>query len=163
AITSAAAHDREASARWRQLPQRGRRCPAASLAQHHTRLRQARQPEPAIGRVAVASWQQFLQGRQCHAASFAQISGPAVAREGRMSQPLNLRARVRQYLRERRRLGFQLRSMGYALRSFAHYVDKLENPGPLTVEMMAAWARCDRAGSKDRKSTRLNSSHVSIS
>ena len=36
-----------------------------------------------------------------------------------MSQPLNLRTRARQYLRERRRLGFQLRSMGYALRSFA--------------------------------------------
>ena len=66
-----------------------------------------------------------------------------------MSQPLNLRARVRQYLRERRRLGFQLRSMGHALRSFALHVDKLENPGPLTVEMMAEWARCDRAGSKD--------------
>ena len=66
-----------------------------------------------------------------------------------MSQPLNLRARVRQYLRERRRLGFQLRSMGHALRSFALHVDKLENPGPLTVEMMAAWARCDHAGSND--------------
>ena len=68
-----------------------------------------------------------------------------------MSQPMNLRARVRQYLRERRRLGFQLRSMGYALRSFAHQVDKLENPGPLTVEIMAAWARCDQAGSNDAR------------
>ena len=66
-----------------------------------------------------------------------------------MSQPMNLRARVRQFLRERRRLGFQLRSMGYALRSFAHHADKPENPGPLTVEMMAEWARCDRAGSND--------------
>ena len=66
-----------------------------------------------------------------------------------MNQPTNLRARARQYLRERRRLGFQLRSMGHALRSFAHHVDKLENPGLLTVEMMAAWARCDRAGSND--------------
>lgn len=66
-----------------------------------------------------------------------------------MSQPMNLRARVRQFLRERRRLGFQLRSMGYALRSFAHHADKPENPGPLTVEMMAEWARCDRADSND--------------
>jgi integrase len=66
-----------------------------------------------------------------------------------MSQSMNLRARVRQYLRERRRLGFQLRSMGYALRSFAHHVDNLESPGPFTVEMMAAWARRDRAGSND--------------
>src|SRR5258705_11223323 len=66
-----------------------------------------------------------------------------------MSQPTNLRARVRQYLCERRRLGFQLRSMGYALRSFAHHVDKVVNPGPLTVEMIAEWARCDQAGSSD--------------
>lgn len=66
-----------------------------------------------------------------------------------MSQPMNLRARVRQFLRERRRLGFQLRSMGYALRSFVHHADKPENPGPLTVETMAEWARCDRAGSND--------------
>lgn len=66
-----------------------------------------------------------------------------------MSQPMNLRARVRQYLRERRRLGFQLRSMGYALHSLAHHVDELANPGPLTVEMVAEWGRRDRAGSND--------------
>jgi hypothetical protein len=66
-----------------------------------------------------------------------------------MSQSMNLRARVRQYLRERMRLGFQLRSMGYALRSFAHHVDKLQHPGPLTVEIMAQWARRDRSGSND--------------
>jgi len=66
-----------------------------------------------------------------------------------MNQPLNLQTRVRQYLRERRRLGFQLRSMGYALRSFARYVDKLKHSGPLTVELMAEWARRDRAHSDD--------------
>lgn len=66
-----------------------------------------------------------------------------------MSQPMNLRARVRQYLRERRRLGFELRSMGYALRSFAQHVDKLRNSQPLTVETMTQWARRDRAGSND--------------
>jgi len=66
-----------------------------------------------------------------------------------MNQPMNLQTRVRQYLRERRRLGFQLRSMGYALRSFAHYVDKLKHSAPLTVELMAEWARRDRAHSDD--------------
>jgi integrase len=66
-----------------------------------------------------------------------------------MSQPLNLRARVRQYLRERRHLGFELRSMGYALHSFASYVDKLQTSGPLTVERMAGWARRDRPHSSD--------------
>jgi integrase len=64
-----------------------------------------------------------------------------------MSQPLNLRTRARQYLRERRRLGFHLRSMGYALRSFAEYVDKLQHSGALTVELMADWAKRDLAHS----------------
>lgn len=38
-----------------------------------------------------------------------------------MSQPVTLRARTQLYLRERRRLGFELRSMGHALRSFARW------------------------------------------
>jgi integrase len=66
-----------------------------------------------------------------------------------MSQSLNLRARVRQYLRERRRSGFELRSMGYALHSFASHVDELQTSGPLTVERMAEWARRDRPHSSD--------------
>jgi integrase len=52
-------------------------------------------------------------------------------------------------LRERRRLGFELRSMGYALHGFAAYVHERGDPGPLTVELMAAWARRDRPGSTD--------------
>jgi integrase len=63
-----------------------------------------------------------------------------------MSQSPNLRARVHQYLRERRRLGFELRSMGHALRSFTAFAG---NRGPLTVELMAEWARRDRPGSSD--------------
>ncbi|OGA49935.1 MAG: integrase [Betaproteobacteria bacterium RIFCSPLOWO2_12_FULL_63_13] len=63
-----------------------------------------------------------------------------------MSRILNLRARVRQYLRERRRLGFALRTMGYALRSLAAYA---QDRRPLTLEVMAEWARRDRAGSSD--------------
>jgi len=68
-----------------------------------------------------------------------------------MSRPVSLRTRVRQYLQERRRLGFQLRSMGYALRSFACYADKLQRSGALSVELMAEWARRDRAHSEDPK------------
>ena len=63
----------------------------------------------------------------------------------------NLQTRVCQYLSERRRLGFQLRQIGYALSSFARYVDKLKRSGPLTVELMAEWARQDRAHSVDPK------------
>ena len=63
-----------------------------------------------------------------------------------MSQSPNLRARVRQYLRERRRLGFELRSMEYALRSFAAFA---ADRRPLTIELMAEWARRDRPRSSD--------------
>lgn len=66
-----------------------------------------------------------------------------------MNQPMNLRSRVRQYLRERRRLGFELRTMGHALLSFARYVDQCQHTGYLTVELMADWARHDLAGSND--------------
>ncbi len=66
-----------------------------------------------------------------------------------MNKPINLRYRVRQYLRERRHLGFELRSMGHALLSFARYVDQCQHTGYLTVELMADWARHDLAGSND--------------
>jgi site-specific recombinase XerD len=60
-----------------------------------------------------------------------------------MSAPTMLQERVRDYLAERRRLGFELVSSGRTLTSFARYVDARNNPGPLTVELMAQWARYD--------------------
>lgn len=54
-----------------------------------------------------------------------------------MNQPRKLQTRVRQYLLERRRLGFELRTMGLALRSFARYVDQHPHREPLMVELMA--------------------------
>lgn len=53
-----------------------------------------------------------------------------------------------QFLDERRRLGYSSRTMGYALRSFARHVDDLGIEGPLTVEVMASWARRPKSGSK---------------
>jgi len=41
------------------------------------------------------------------------------------------------YLNERRRLGFSLRSPGYSVTSFARYVDALNLQEPLSVEIMA--------------------------
>jgi len=58
-----------------------------------------------------------------------------------MNAPLTMQAHAENYLSERRRLGYQLRSPGHALRSFARYIDALGLEGPLTVEVMAAWAR----------------------
>jgi len=61
-----------------------------------------------------------------------------------MSAPATMQAMVRNYLAERRRLGFDLHSSGLALMSFASYVDALGYRGPLTVEIMADWARRDK-------------------
>lgn len=66
-----------------------------------------------------------------------------------MSRRTTLSQQAQRYLSERRRLGFQLRSMGHALRSFACYVDRLKPSRPVTLELMAAWARRDRGHSTD--------------
>ena len=58
-----------------------------------------------------------------------------------MSAPILIEQRVRDYLNERRQLGFELVSPGRTLMSFAHYVDDQQHQGPLTVELMARWAR----------------------
>jgi integrase len=77
-----------------------------------------------------------------------------------MSAPNLLQARVNEYLAERRRLGFELRTMGLALASFASYVASVRHQGPLTVDFMADWARQDKAqihkaGTKARRLKKL--------
>jgi integrase len=67
-----------------------------------------------------------------------------------VSARAGLRTRVEQYLAERRRLGFALRSMEPRLLSFARYVADVGHQGPLTVDLMADWARQARAGRGDR-------------
>ena len=66
-----------------------------------------------------------------------------------MSAPISLHARIKAYLAERRRLGFALHSMEYALRSFASHVQAVGHRGPLTLEVMTDWARHDSHGSID--------------
>lgn len=58
-----------------------------------------------------------------------------------MSAHINLQRRVDDYLDERHHLGFQLRSQGTFLAGFARYVANRHHEGPLTVELMADWAR----------------------
>ncbi len=60
-----------------------------------------------------------------------------------MSAPTTLQQQVRDYLDERRRLGFKLVGRGRTLMSFAQYVDDQDHQGPLSVELMARWARCE--------------------
>ena len=67
-----------------------------------------------------------------------------------MSAPVSLRARVEQYLAERRKLGFSLKSMELGLFSFTRYVVSSDHHGPLSVDLMASWARQATGGSGDR-------------
>lgn len=63
-----------------------------------------------------------------------------------MSAQVSLKARVEQYLAERRRAGFGLSTMGHGLASFARFVQAAGHCGPLTVDLMAAWARQAKSG-----------------
>ncbi len=61
-----------------------------------------------------------------------------------MSGPTTMH-RAQAFLAEQHRLGFQARNPGYALISFARFVERRHHQGPLTVELMAEWARRDTA------------------
>lgn len=61
----------------------------------------------------------------------------------------SLQVRVEQYLSERRRLGFSGRTQTYAIRSFTRHVQTVGHRGPLTLDVMANWARCDSHDSVD--------------
>jgi len=67
-----------------------------------------------------------------------------------MSAPAIMQTHAANYLAERRRLGFSLRSTGYSITSFARHVDGLDLQGPLTIEVMSDWARRDRGQSTKR-------------
>ena len=60
-----------------------------------------------------------------------------------------LQSRSELYLAERRRLGFSCRNEVGLLRSFVNHVRSVGHRGPLTVEVMADWARHDSHGSTD--------------
>jgi len=66
-----------------------------------------------------------------------------------MSAAASVLVRVERYVVERRRLGFSERTQAYALRSFARHVQSVGHRGPLTVEVMAHWARRDSHGSTE--------------
>lgn len=67
-----------------------------------------------------------------------------------MSARISLPDRIEEYLAERRLLGFELHYMGQALGRFARYVKEAGHSGPLTVDVMASWARQAKGGQGDR-------------
>lgn len=63
-----------------------------------------------------------------------------------MSARISLQQRVNDYLAERHRLGFVLRSRATFLAGFASYVARCHHRGPLTVELMTDWIRQGKNG-----------------
>ena len=61
-----------------------------------------------------------------------------------MSPRISLQQRIDDYLAERRRLGFELRSRDTLLAGFARYVASRHHRGPLTADLMVDWARQDK-------------------
>jgi integrase len=66
-----------------------------------------------------------------------------------MKANTSLHARAEQYLAERRRLGFNVRTIVYSLRGFVRHIEAVGHRGPLTIEVMTDWARRDSHGSND--------------
>lgn len=64
-----------------------------------------------------------------------------------MSTP-SMQSRVEEYLDDRRRLGFSLKTTGSYLMSFARYVDRIEHSGQLSSEIILAWAQNETASAK---------------
>lgn len=72
-----------------------------------------------------------------------------MAREQSMSRRRSLQARVDDYLAERRRQGFHLRSRDAFLSGFARFVEGKHHRGPLTAELMVEWVRASKDGHGD--------------
>ena len=66
-----------------------------------------------------------------------------------MSRRRSLQARVDDYLAERRRQGFSLRSRDAFLSGFARFVAAKRHRGPLTAELMTEWVRAAKDGHGD--------------
>ena len=73
---------------------------------------------------------------------------------------IGLTALVERYLTERRQLGFQLRTPAYSLRSLAEHVRRMRHRGPLTLEVMAEWARQDSHRSTDPRTWARRLKHL---
>ena len=66
-----------------------------------------------------------------------------------MKRRISLQARVDDYLAERRRQGFNLRSRDTFLSGFARFVAAKRHRGPLTTELMTEWVRSGKGGRGD--------------
>ena len=63
---------------------------------------------------------------------------------------------VKEYLQQRRSLGFALKSQGYILLEFARYFDHAGHRGPLTTESMLRWVNRPKTLSARYRAARLS-------
>ena len=63
---------------------------------------------------------------------------------------------VKEYLQQRRSLGFGLESQGYLLLEFAKYLDRAGHRGPLTTELMLRWVNLPGKISRNYRARRLS-------
>jgi len=66
-----------------------------------------------------------------------------------MSTPIDLRARMQQFLLERRNLGFTLDSRGEALLNFVSFAESTGHVGSVSADLTAQWARQTHGGNAD--------------
>jgi integrase len=57
----------------------------------------------------------------------------------------SMQSRVEEYLDDRRHLGFALKTTGSYLMAFARFADRIGHTGPLSTEIILAWARGETA------------------
>jgi len=60
----------------------------------------------------------------------------------------SMKARVEEYLRVRRSLGYKLKVEGEELYRFAQFAEKQKHNGPITMELAVAWAKSSKKGSQ---------------
>jgi integrase len=73
---------------------------------------------------------------------------------------LSMAERVEEYLAYRRAMGYQVRTQGGMLRSFARFADESGHLGPLTTEIALRWARLPERAARLYQARRLEVVHT---
>lgn len=73
-----------------------------------------------------------------------------------MNRRLTMVRQAKEYLEQRRSLGFELESQGYLLLKFAKYLDDSGHRGPLTTEVALRWVNLPKTVSRNYRARRLS-------
>jgi integrase len=73
-----------------------------------------------------------------------------------MKRRLTMVRQVKEYLQQRRSLGFGLESQGYLLLKFAKYLDQSRHRSPLTTEVALRWVNLPKTPSRNYRARRLS-------